>query len=59
MRLFDVRGRYLDDWRLEEPGMLGGRIYTRRGQRISNGLYLGWIQGVRGSSKVVRVLICR
>ena len=57
MRLFDVRGRYLNEWQLREPGFLSGRSITNNGRRIASGLYLGWIPGPEHKPQTVRILV--
>lgn len=58
MRLYDVRGRYLNDWRATQPGLLQARATNRNGQRIGTGLYYGRIDASQNyPSRTIRILI--
>jgi len=57
MRLFDVRGRLLNEWHVLEPGVLAARATTDAGRRIASGLYLGWIPGQESQRQRIRVLV--
>jgi hypothetical protein len=56
MRLYDIRGRYLNEWRSDEPGFLVGRATTHNGQRLGTGLYFGRFP-TKAGAQTVRVLV--